>query len=321
MQAISSDNKLTCEKILDAVNSGLILVDAEGKVLLWNDWTAQHSGIPVADALGCSLETLFGDGLTTAFKSAVRNALSFRLPIVLSHALHRTPLPLYSLPLTQQEQPRIQQSVTLTPIVNSSNFFCLLQITDASIWIKRESVLKSHSERLGKEATTDALTGTYNRRFFDDRFRAEFGRVQRQETPLSLIMLDIDYFKNYNDTYGHPAGDRALIAVAKAIDAQLNRATDIVVRYGGEEFIVILPDAGSEGGLAVAEKLRAAIAELGIPHGTSKVADHLTVSVGLSTYQPSSDIACDTGILLESVDAALYQAKLGGRNSVRHLIV
>ena len=306
------------EKIWDGIKLGLILVDNQGMVLLWNNWIAQHSGIPADFALGHSLESLFRGGLTTPFKTALKNALSHKLPIVLSNALHRSPLPLYSLPITQLEQNRMQQSITITPVIHEENHFCLVQITDASVSLKRERVLKSHSERLSKEATTDGLTGAYNRRFFDERFAAEFGRAQRQNIPLSLIMLDVDFFKNYNDCYGHPAGDKVLISVVAALKSQLHRPTDVVMRYGGEEFAVILPDSDAKGGQTIAEKLRVTVSDLNIPHGKSTVADHITISVGITTYQ--HDAVCNATCFLDTADSALYSAKHGGRNCVKYCI-
>jgi diguanylate cyclase (GGDEF)-like protein len=319
MNSISTDNTFAWEEIWDAVKLGLILIDGEGKVLLWNDWVAKHSGIPAEFALSHSLESLFPDGLSAPFKTAIRNALSHKLPIILSNALHRSPLPIYPLPITQHEQKRMQQSITITPIsVNGKEHLGLIQIADASISVKRERVLQSHSERLSMEATTDGLTGAYNRRFFDERFAAEFGRAQRQNIPLSLIMLDVDYFKLYNDHYGHPAGDKVLISIVKALKSQLNRPTDVVVRYGGEEFSVILPDSEMDGGRIIAEKLRAAVSDLKLPHSQSKTADHVTISIGVAAYQSGS--TGDATRLLKTADAALYDAKHSGRNCVRHFI-
>lgn len=322
MNSIPSKNgfiqERIAERIWDSIKSGLILVDSEGKVLLWNEWVARHSGIPAEFALDHFIGSLFPDGLTASFKAALKNVLQHKLPIILSNALHRSPLPLYPLPVTQHKQERMQQSIVITPIVTSEEkHLCLIQVTDATLSIKRERVLKSHSERLSKEAITDALTGAYNRRFFDERFAAEFGRALRQNVPLSLIMLDVDFFKDYNDNYGHPAGDKALISVVQALKSQLNRPTDVVARYGGEEFAVILPDSGSEGGRTVAEKLRVAVSGLNIPHGKSAIADHITISIGITTYQP--DTVCNAACFLETVDAALYSAKHGGRNCVRYL--
>lgn len=319
MDSSSPGNAILWEDIWNAVQLGLILIDEEGNVLQWNDWVVKHSGIPVNFALGHTLESLLPDGLSPAFKTAIRNALAYKLPIVLSNALHRSPLPLYPLPLLQGEQARLQQSISLTPIFNGSAHYCLIQIADASTSIKREQVLKLHSERLSKEAVTDGLTGAYNRRYFDKRLNSELRRALRQNAPISLIILDIDFFKDYNDNYGHPAGDKILISVVNELKSQMNRATDLVTRFGGEEFAIILPDCGYEGGQAIAEKIRSAIADLKMPHSKSPVAHHITISVGVGTYVPGS--TCNATTLLEAADKAMYVAKNSGRNCVRHLSV
>ncbi len=307
-------------KIWDSINSGLILIDSTGKVLFWNEWISMHSGIPCEFAVSRSLESLFPGGLSAAFKSAIKNASLHKLPIVLSNALHRSPLPLYPLPITPLEQDRLQQSIAISPIALSNEIsLCLIQITDASLSIKRERVLQSYSKRMSLEAVTDALTGSNNRRFFDERFAVELGRAQRLQIPLSLIMLDVDYFKRYNDEYGHPAGDRVLIAIAQTLKTQLNRTTDVLARYGGEEFVIILPDSGVDGARIVAEKLRSAIIGLNIPHLASMIADHVTISIGIATCQSLVNSAAAD--LLEIADRALYSAKHGGRNCIRQLIV
>jgi len=318
MNSILIDKAFSCEAICNAINFGLILIDAEGRVALWNGWIAEHSGIPANLALGKPLDALFPGSLTDSFKTTIKIALSRKLPMVLSNALHRSPLPLYPLPIKQGEQNRMEQSITIMPVVlGEGAHLCLIQVTDASVSIKRERVLKSQSERLTLEATTDGLTGAGNRRFFDERLKAEFGRAQRQNAPLSLIMMDVDFFKRYNDLHGHPAGDRVLISVVNALNAVLLRPTDMMARYGGEEFVVILPDSGEEGSLVVAERVRAAISDLHIPHGESNVADNVTVSIGVATRLPNAD--CNAFCLLEAADTALYSAKRSGRNCVRHV--
>lgn len=309
---------LGCVEIWNAIDLGLILIDSEGKVMLWNDWIAEHSGIAADFAQNKSLESLFPGGLSGAFKAAIKNALSHKLAIVLSNALHRSPLPLYSLPIGHNRN-RMQQSITIKPInLRENTHSCLIQVTDASISIKRERILKAHSERLSVEAATDGLTGAFNRRAFDERLKFEFARAQRQNSPISLVMIDVDFFKPYNDFYGHPAGDKVLIAVSNALKSELLRPTDMMARYGGEEFVVILPDSGQDGSLIVAERLRVAISELNIPHRKSLVADHITVSVGVAAYPPGN--ICEDSRLLEAADAALYEAKHSGRNCVRQVL-
>lgn len=316
---IDTRTERVADAIWNALNLGLILLNEDGKVILWNSWIARHSGIPAEFAVGHSLESLFPTGLSASFKTAIKNALLHKLPIVLSNALHQTPLPLFPLPITPHTQARIQQSTSITPIVSADGeHLCLIQITDTSMSIKRERVLKLHSDQLGIAATTDSLTGAYNRRFFEERYAAEFGRAQRTSTALSLLMLDVDFFKNYNDHYGHPAGDKVLIAVVESIKSKLNRATDVLTRYGGEEFAVILPDCRAEGSRTIADKIRLAINALNIPHSASKICDHITVSIGGTTLEPGTH--CNTDCLLSTADKALYLAKHKGRNCAQYIV-
>lgn len=165
-----------------------------------------------------------------------------------------------------------------------------------------------------KSAITDGLTGMYNRRYFDGIFAEKFKSAVREKTELSVIMIDIDYFKNYNDRYGHLAGDDCLRSVAKALVASLTRATDIVARYGGEEFIAILENTGTVGALKVAERMRNAVLNLGIEHGASRVSDRLTISLGLATVADPHGVRPED--LVSRSDAALYRAKEKGRNTV-----
>jgi diguanylate cyclase (GGDEF)-like protein len=193
---------------------------------------------------------------------------------------------------------------------------CLIQISDSSRSISREKVLQKNTARLNQEVMTDGLTRALSRGFFDQFYQQEFARAARQHTKLSLIMLDVDFFKNYNDEYGHPAGDKALIAVVQAVNAALLRATDKLFRYGGEEFVVLLPDCTQEKAMQIAEQLRLAVLALQLSHRMSRIAHQLTVSLGVSTMVSSQ--TCSAEKLLEAADLALYAAKKHGRNCVRY---
>jgi diguanylate cyclase (GGDEF)-like protein len=299
------------------MNSGLILLDADAKVVLWNDWVASHSGISASLAVGQSLEMVFPEQLSNSFKLAIKNSLSYKLPIILSNALHRTPLPLYASPLSIGSRMRIEQSITLSPIIEGEHRFSLIQIADSSVSIRRERLLHVQSERLSKEVVTDGLTGLFNRRFFDESFKLEFVRAQRHQYPLTLLMIDVDFFKEYNDTYGHAAGDTVLIEIAKSLKTN-SRESDIVARYGGEEFVAILPDCSSICGQIIGEKQRAAIALLNIKHESSIVTDYVTVSLGVATLIPSA--TCLPSTLFAMADQMLYEAKHSGRNQVRYSV-
>lgn len=303
--------------IFNAVGFGLVLVDAEAHVLLWNNWLTQHSGISAEVALGQSFNHVFGADLAPSFIAALKNSLRYKLPIVLSNVLHRNPLPLYAQAAQGVRDERMPHAITLTPLmVDAWGTCCLIQITDASRALSREKVLQKNSERLNREVITDSLTRAFSRGFFDQFFQQEFARAYRQGSKLSLIMIDVDFFKNYNDTYGHQAGDKALIAVVQALKAGLSRDTDKLARYGGEEFIVILPDCTQSKALVIAEHLRAAVLALKLPHCTSSMAAYVTISLGVSTLKPGP--TCSAEALLNATDLALYKAKNQGRNSVQY---
>ncbi|MDF1565056.1 MAG: sensor domain-containing diguanylate cyclase [Deltaproteobacteria bacterium] len=164
--------------------------------------------------------------------------------------------------------------------------------------------------RLYRLAVTDALTLAYNRQYLSERFPAEMDRALRYDQPLSLIMLDIDHFKQVNDTHGHPVGDEVLRAVVR-ITSDLVREIDVVVRYGGEEFILLLPNTDREGGWRVADRIRQRVAET--PIETERGALRLTVSAGVAQASGAGD---DAAALIRRADKALYEAKEGGRNQV-----
>jgi diguanylate cyclase (GGDEF)-like protein/PAS domain S-box-containing protein len=303
------------ELMFDALNIGLILVNQQGRILLWNDWIAKYSGIKADKVLYLPLTDAFSEPLPRPFIAAINRAISTKLPIVLSNALHKFPLPLFNYNGLGE---RISQSIILSPIKQKQGeLVCLIQVTDSSTSIKREKMLRDHSELHKKDATTDALTGLYNRRFFDAQYATQLSQAQRQNSTLSLLMLDIDYFKNYNDHYGHPAGDSAIVAVANCIKGKLQRSSDLAARYGGEEFIVMLPNSTASVAQTFAENIRQAICELKIAHVNSMIASHMTVSIGVSSCLPGMIV--DKITFLKNTDLALYAAKQKGRNQVQYL--
>ena len=317
MQLEKFSTSSTWSTVFDAVGFGMVLVDADAHVVLWNGWMTRHSGICAQDTLGQPLAGVFGASQSASFAAALRNVLRYKLPVVLSNVLHRCPLPLYAQLPASESSERLAHAVTLTPLtVAPWGACCLIQVSDSSLSISREKILQKNSDRLSREVMTDGLTRAFSRGFFDQFYQQEFARARRQSTKLSLIMVDVDYFKHYNDEYGHPAGDRVLIAVVQAMQEGLLRATDKLFRYGGEEFVVILPDCAQHKAMAIAEQLRTAVLALQLPHCKSETSAHLTISVGVSTLEP--DQACSAHALLEATDYALYAAKNEGRNCVQY---
>ena len=177
-----------------------------------------------------------------------------------------------------------------------------------------ERALEKANETLRKLAALDGLTEIANRRVFDEQIVKEWQRMSRQSSPLSLIMCDVDFFKDYNDTYGHQAGDRCLQKVALAIGKAAQRSQDVVARYGGEEFVVLAPDIDLPGMVKIAEGIQDNIKALNILHEASNVEQHVTVSIGVACAVPHYTGSPET--LLGCADAALYEAKSQGRNCI-----
>ncbi len=190
----------------------------------------------------------------------------------------------------------------------------LLQAQVAQLHDQRNR-LEDDNRLLGRMSMTDSLTGIYNRRYFDWRLNDSWQRAQKSGWALSLLMLDIDYFKLFNDTYGHPEGDTALQDVAGVLKSRVSRASDVVARYGGEEFAVLLHGVDDAGARQVAENIRHAVEEERIPHDASDISDVVTVSTGFCTVRPEAGGSPKT--LLAGADRALYEAKQAGRNVSR----
>ena len=177
-----------------------------------------------------------------------------------------------------------------------------------------EDALQKANRELQRLASVDGLTQIANRRQFDECLDREWKRLLREQNALSLILCDIDFFKLYNDHYGHQAGDDCLYAVAQAIDSVTKRSSDLAARYGGEEFVVTLPNTDTEGAICIAEEIMKKIHQLKIPHENSSVNQYVTVSIGVSSVIPSQQISQKN--LIDTADLALYSAKKQGRNRI-----
>ena len=172
-------------------------------------------------------------------------------------------------------------------------------------------------KELRRLVSIDGLTQVANRRCLDEYLDQECRRSHREQLPISLVLCDIDFFKNYNDNYGHQEGDRCLQEVAQAISGATNRPADLVARYGGEEFAIILPNTTREGGMNVAIRATEIVRSLSLPHDYSKVANHVTISCGVATIMPNQDFQLIN--LIKAADRALYLAKAEGRDCVREI--
>ena len=185
--------------------------------------------------------------------------------------------------------------------------------TITKLRLKNYLDLKIKNDMLEKLSMYDGLTNIRNRRFFDETFEKTFNEIKRDKKSLAVLMIDIDFFKPYNDNYGHGQGDETLRKVAKALEKTIKRASDFVARYGGEEFVILLKDINKDGVEAVANNLLNAVRELKITHEFSKIENYVTISIGASFYNSSSDIT-KLELLLKA-DETLYSVKNSGRNN------
>jgi diguanylate cyclase (GGDEF)-like protein len=307
------------ESILGAVNLGAIVLDEQHRIVLWNHWMARHSACPADTVLGQDFFAVYPELRHKRIDSAITQALRDNFQSLLSQTLHKAPFALYTHGAAAgsvEGQERMQQAIAVTPInLPGSPRHCLIQINDVTIAVGREKLLREQAMVLRSQTFSDGLTGIANRRHFDVAIEKEMRRAMRTSSPLSLLMIDIDHFKDYNDHYGHQQGDDCLIRVAAELASMLQRPTDLLARYGGEEFAAILPDTDATQALHMAEAIRKHAADLRIAHAkTGNAVKHITVSIGIATRQPQQPLAIST--LIGAADRALYMAKGAGRNCV-----
>jgi len=296
------------ESVFCAVSLGAVVLDNERRIVLWNAWMIRHSGLTHEQVIGRDFFAVCPELRGGRVDTAIQHALYNNFSSLLSQTLNKAPFALYL------RDERLQQAVEVTPIeVNGAPRHCLIQVSDVSIAVGREKLLREQTMVLRSQTFSDGLTGIANRRHFDVAMEKEHRRAKRGGTPLSLLMIDIDHFKAYNDYYGHQKGDQCLIQVAAALDGMLKRPCDLMARYGGEEFAVILPETDVEQALLMAEAIRARAQELAIPHERNADPSQLiTVSIGVTTQKPDTPVEIDA--LIGAADRALYQAKRSGRN-------
>lgn len=301
--------------VMDAINIGVIVLDQEERIVCWNPWVEQTSGITVEMARGKRLTDIFPELDGKRVQGAARAALRNGYASLLSQSLNKAPFPLFTRDPANGEPARIQQAIHVLPLsMEGMAPHCLIQIFDVTTAVSRERILRDQAQQMRTFSHIDGLTGVANRRRYDEYIEDEFRRARRNGKRLSLIMIDIDYFKPYNDTYGHQAGDSCLTIIAEMLGGALHRPGDLLARYGGEEFVVGLPCTDQEGALQIAESMRAKVEALAIPHMASKEYGHVTISLGVATMLPTHNVELDE--LQAAADKALYQAKREGRNRV-----
>jgi len=285
--------------------------------LVWMVWSLYVSSVIDLHGTGISILLITASGLVAgavaSTSSSIYSYLCFSIPIL---------LPLSAV-LLMNDEIRIQ-GIGLLMV---AFFIITLRQVLRIHRVLRESILngleleasKEETEKLARElykiSTMDALTSVINRRGFNEALSAEWSRAIRARTPLTLLMIDVDYFKPFNDTLGHPAGDECLRLIAAALPLYVRRAGETIARYGGEEFAVLLPNTAAPEGVKIAEDICEGVARLDIRHPASEISERVTISIGVCGAVPGEVETSHE--LIRLADKALYQAKNSGRNCVR----
>jgi len=299
-------------RALDLVNCGVVVLDDAHRIVLWNRWMAARSGYGNARVQARSLFDVFPELRASRVETAVLAALSAEVTTNVPQGQERAPFPLRE--AGSFDGARIDQAVSVTPFVENGERFCLIEIRDVSGTVDRERQLREHAETLRARSYVDGLTGIANRRYFDVALERELRRAQRTGGALSLLLMDIDSFKAYNDGFGHQQGDACLTTVAQALAAMCKRPADVAARYGGEEFAAILPDTTLEQAGALANTIREHVAALALVQAPAAVRPVVTLSIGVASFDKAGPN--EAAALIAAADRALYAAKRGGRNRV-----
>jgi diguanylate cyclase (GGDEF)-like protein len=305
--AIGLDNfKRLFNKVVLTANDSISLFDTDGDMIVRWPFDETLLGQKLADPQLLKDIDQAPDGhvTVTAYSNGVQRLNDYRR---IGH-----------LPLIQKVGISIRDTSTMFWVTSVISVLCFIVLclavfvltSQLECELRRRQIAETALEEL---AATDELTGLANRRKFDDLLAFEWRRAERENTPFSLLMLDADLFKAYNDTYGHQAGDMALRGIADCIRAAIKRPADLAARYGGEEFAVLLPSTDRQGALQIAEAIRAAVFAMALKHEKS-LYGVVTVSVGLACMYPRQ--TGDAAKLLRAADDALYLAKASGRNRV-----
>lgn len=306
-----SEPDLTARAV-NLLNCGVVVLDANHEIVLWNGWMVPRSGRAASRVRNQSLFDVFPVLRGSRVEAAVLGALADNVTTAIPQSEEHAPFPLRQ--AGSFDGPPIDQAVTVTPFSEGDERFCLIEIRDVSGTVDRERRLLDHAESLRARSYVDGLTGISNRRYFDVALDRELRRAQRAGGELSLLLIDIDSFKAYNDHFGHQQGDACLVTVAQALAGQLKRPADIAARYGGEEFAAILPDTSAEQALSVANAIRDHVASLGLAHAPAAAHPMVTLSIGVASFD--KERLHEPAALIEAADKALYAAKHAGRNRV-----
>jgi diguanylate cyclase (GGDEF)-like protein/PAS domain S-box-containing protein len=299
-------------KLLEMLAVPAFVLDTDCKVIIWNRACERLTGVPAGEMIGTQDHwRSFYDTRRPTLADLVIQQRTNEIDRLYVRASRNVEMAGQMCAESWCDMPRCGRrrylAVDASPIFDDQGRLAAVVQT-----LRDMTEEKAAQIALEQLATRDGLTGLANRRCFDDTLRAEWARAMRQHQPLSLLMVDVDNFKAYNDANGHLGGDECLKRIAAAVASEM-RANDLVARYGGEEFAVILPNQALKGAAIVAERIRARVEQLRVQHGREDNR-HVTVSIGAATAIAASD--AEPSRLVATADAALYRAKHMGRNRI-----
>lgn len=300
------DSESRLRAVTDALAEGVVVLDRRGAIAFAN---------PEACALLFrSLKQLTGHPWSDFVVDAEGRPLECRMDKVLTQGQR---ILMREVHLARDDGDRLPISMSVSPLpgVGGGIAGAVIAFHDISERLEMIERLRLANAELDDLAGSDGLTGLANRRRFDNYLAQELLASRRAHSPLSVIMIDIDHFKDYNDRHGHPGGDEVLRKVARVMATIVNRPRDMLARYGGEEFVAALPETGAAGAMRVAENLRRAVEGLQIAHGASSVSPWVTISLGVACFD-GQELGERPSVLLAAADNALYRSKRGGRNRV-----
>ncbi len=290
--AINHQSKI----VLDSISNGIITINDNHRIIYANPSALRFFAMAAETMLGNPVSRILtetaGDNASTLIADILSTdcSASNKVKITVNNRV-------------------IDVCMVSTDTGNGVKVIILEDITDRE---KAQTALVDANAQLHRLALVDGLTSVSNRRHFDELLHQEWGRMRREKKQLSLMLCDVDYFKDYNDAYGHLKGDRCLKDIAATVKGMLRRPSDNVARYGGDEFVILLPDTSIDGARTLAEKILDRINRLKIAHDASKSGDHVTMTIGIGSGFPTDAVPEDKFIWL--ADKALYEAKNNGRN-------
>ncbi|NCN70763.1 MAG: diguanylate cyclase [Rhodoferax sp.] len=298
---------------------GLLVLDSQTRVVFVNKWFLQHAGLMTEQVVNKPLFEVFPQLTDSKLEFFLNQSMTLGFPTVLSQTLHPSPFPLYQPGVQRTQDKFLRQSIRIIPVSGEAALslgqrYTLIQISDVTQSVIRERLLKAQADKLKGMANLDVLTSLGNRRLLDESLPLAVRSAVKIGRPLSVIMFDIDFFKQFNDNYGHLAGDDCLQQVAQVLRDVCRRPHDVVARFGGEELVAVLPETSGKDAVQLAEAVLKGVQNLKIPHADSAAAVWVTLSAGVAAFDPCS--AATSADLVGAADRALYAAKHQGRNRV-----